>query len=115
MRIKGRRTSFSLAVVGLAATFSGCVSPGFAPIAVTKDQAVVSSCQNLGEVSVPASKTYDDSMKALLEVAKTKGANTLLIAGAEPTEPPTDNELRGVAYRCSMPATASAAPSGGAH
>ena len=96
-----------------AAGFCGCVSSGFEPIAVTRDQAVVSSCQNLGDVSVPASKTYDDSVKALTEVAHTKGANYLLITSAEPTSPPTDDGLKGVAYRCSAPATSPA--SGGSH
>jgi hypothetical protein len=96
-----------------AAGFCGCVSSGFEPIAITRDQAIVSSCQNLGDVSVPASKTYDDSVKSLMQVASTKKANYLLITSAEPTSPPTDDSLRGVAYRCSTPATAPAP--GGSH
>ncbi len=99
-------------IFGLATGFGGCVTSGFEPIAVTKDQAVVSSCQNLGDVSVPASKTYDDSLKALIEVAHTKGANTLFVAGAEPTDHPTDDDLSGTAYRCSMPAGTTAAGAG---
>ncbi len=106
------KRSFGTAGLILAAAgFSGCVSNGFEPIAVTKDQAVVSSCHNLGDIWVPASKTYDDSEKALMQVASTKGANYLLITSAEPTDPPTDDKLKGVAYRCSMPAT-SPAPAG---
>jgi hypothetical protein len=100
-------------VVLAGAGLAGCVSSGFEPIGVTKDQAAVSSCQSLGDVSVPASKTYDDSVKALIQVAHTKGANYLYIASAEPTEPPTDESLRGVAYRCAMPAAPPA--SAGSH
>ena len=98
-----------LGLILLGTGLGGCVSSGFEPIAVTKDRAVVANCQALGDVSVPASKTYDDSVKALIQVAHTKGANYLLISSAEPTDPPTDDELAGVAYRCSMPATAGTA------
>ncbi len=75
MTIKDRWSA--VAMIGLATGFGGCVTSGFDPIAVTRDQTVVSSCQSLGDVSVPASKTDDDSVKALIQVAHTKGANTL--------------------------------------
>jgi hypothetical protein len=103
MTIKGK--AGLLGLIALTAGVAGCVSPGFEPIAVTRDQSVVASCQNLGNVSVPASKTYDDSVKALMQVASTKGANTLLVTSAEPTDPPTDKDMTGVAYKCSMPAS----------
>jgi hypothetical protein len=94
-------------MLGLAVGLGACVSSGFDPIAVTRDQSVVSSCQNLGDVSVHANNTYDDSVKALMQKASTKGANTLLITSAEPTDPPSDDGAKGVAYRCSMPSTGS--------
>ena len=79
----------------LALIGAGCATRGFKPVAVTRDAAVVQSCEKLGNLEVPPDLQYDDPEKALLDLAYEKGANTLLV---ESTKPPV-----GVAYRCSMP------------
>jgi hypothetical protein len=81
---------------GVLALFgAGCATRGFKPVAVTRDAAVVQSCEKLGNLEVPPDLQYDDPEKALLDLAYEKGANTLLV---QSTQPPV-----GVAYRCSMP------------
>ena len=89
----------SLAVVALIAAALGCSLNASGPVGITKTEAVVAGCQNLGEVSVPANVPNDDVNIELSGAARAKGANYVLIQ--------SDGARSGAAYRCSAP-TASA-------
>jgi hypothetical protein len=90
----------SLGIAGLAAVAAGVWScASYRQVAVTTDPAVVASCQKIDDLSLPPDRSYDDESKSLLELARAKGANYLLVES-------NDTHVRkGVAYSCSMPPT----------
>lgn len=89
---KTRLTSLGFAI---AATALSCAS--YAPVAITADQSAVAGCTKIDDVSLPPDRSYDDSEKALLEAARAKGANYLLV------EKNDQSVRKGVAYRCAAP------------
>ena len=82
--------------IGLLAASVGCAS--YAPVAITSDQAAVAGCAKVDDVSLPPDRGYDDSEKALVELARAKGANYLVV------DKDDQSTRKGVAYRCATPA-----------
>ncbi len=96
-----------LAAASLALGAAGCSSTqnSFSSVAVTKSPAAVASCQKIGEIEAkPGSFDESDATTQLTRVARSKGANTVLIA--------SDNAEKGTAYQCAAPSTAAASHSG---
>ena len=96
-----------LAAASLALGAAACSqnSNSFTPVAVTKSPAVVASCQKIGEIEAkPGSFDESDATTQLTRAARSKGANTVLIA--------SDNAEKGTAYQCATPSTAAASHSG---
>jgi hypothetical protein len=94
-------------VAGLTVAMGACAQNGFQPIAVTKDPAVVASCQKIDDVKIEDIKADEklsdvEAQQHLTIMAREKGANYLLISG--------DDARQGTAYRCAVPATG--APAG---
>lgn len=82
--------------IALVAASAGCAS--YAPVAITSDPSAVAGCAKVDDVSVPPDRSYDDSEKALVEEARAKGANYLVV------EKDDQSVRKGVAYRCATPA-----------
>jgi len=96
-----------LAAASLALGAAGCSqnSNSFAPVAVTKSPAVVASCQKIGEIEAkPGSFDESDAATQLTRAARSKGANTVLIA--------SDNADKGIAYQCAATPSGAATHSG---
>jgi hypothetical protein len=95
-----------LATASVTLGVAGCAQNGFATVAVTKSASLVASCQGMGEVKASSLTPDNEAQRDLVEAARSRGANTLLVQ--------SDNARTGTAYQCSMPATAanssSAAP-----
>ena len=99
-----RILSLGLLATGAAALFaSGCASNGFAPIAVTKSETAVASCQAIGEVKASSLTPDYDIQRDLTEAVRNRGGNTLLVA--------SDDARTGTAYQCSTPAAAASSSS----
>ena len=100
-----------LGLLGAAALAIGvvsCASSGFEPVAITRDSSVVASCTKIddlkvGDVKADAKLSNVEAERMLVEKARSKGANYLLIA--------TEDARQGSAYRCS--AAPAAATTGG--
>lgn len=96
---------FSLSVLAAAGltTLAACSKNAFEPMMVTRDASAVASCEKVADLEA-APGTFDntDAQAQLERRARELGANMVLISDAEGST--------GVAYRCSMPSTAS--PSG---
>ena len=87
-----------LAAASLALGAAGCSSTqnSFSSVAVTKSPAAVASCQKIGEIEAkPGSVDESDATTQLTRAARSKGANTVLIA--------SDNAEKGTAYQCAAP------------
>ena len=100
-----RFSVYALSAASLAA-LAGCASQqGFAPIAVTRSESAVASCQKVADLEARAG-TFDqtDAELQLQREAREKGANTVLVSDADGT--------KGVAYRCAQPAVTSPSGSG---
>jgi hypothetical protein len=94
-----KRFATGLFVTGsLVAGAAACAHNGFAPIAVTKDAAVVAKCQSMGEVKVASDTPAEEIQRDLTREVRNKGANTLLVQ--------SDASVEGSAYLCDMPALA---------
>ena len=95
-----------LAAASLALGAAGCSTQNsFSSVAVTKSPAAVASCQKIGEIEAkPGSFDESDATTQLTRAARSKGANTVLIA--------SDNAEKGTAYQCAAPSTAAASHSG---
>lgn len=95
-----------LAAASLAIGAAGCsTQSSFSSVAVTKSPAAVASCQKIGEIEAkPGSFDESDATTQLTRAARSKGANTVLIA--------SDNADKGTAYQCATPSTAAASHSG---
>jgi hypothetical protein len=87
-----------LAAASLAIGAAGCSQNSFSSVAVTKNPANVASCQKIGEIEAKAgSFDESDATTQLTRAARSKGANTVLIA--------SDNADKGTAYQCAMPSS----------
>ena len=87
-----------LAAASLALGAAGCTQNSFEPVAVTKNPATVASCEKLGDIAArPGSFDESDATTQLTRTARSKGANTVLVA--------SDNADKGTAYRCAAPST----------
>jgi hypothetical protein len=89
-----------LMAAALTMVVGACAQNGFQPIAVTKDPAVVASCQKIDDLKIEDVKADEklsdvEAQQHLTIMARDKGANYLLIS--------SDNARQGTAYRCSMP------------
>ena len=93
-----------LAAASLALGAAGCSSTqnSFSSVAVTKSPAAVASCQKIGEIEAKPG-SFDES-DATTHAARSKGANTVLIA--------SDNAEKGTAYQCAAPSASAASHSG---
>lgn len=86
----------------VAVVFGGaCASNGFESVAIARDASVVASCQKVDEVKVGDVKADEklsdmEAERMLVQQARSKGANYVLIASEAARE--------GEAYRCNMPA-----------
>jgi hypothetical protein len=88
-----------LAAGALALGAAGCTQNSFESVAVTKSPSVVASCEKLGDITAkPGTFDESDVTTQLTRAARSKGANTVLIA--------SDNADKGTAYRCALPSTA---------
>ena len=88
-----------LAAASLAAGAAGCSQNAFESVSVTKSAAAVASCEKVGDISAKAGSFDEtDAITQLTRAARSKGANTVLLA--------SDNADKGTAYRCSMPSVA---------
>ena len=101
-----KKTSLGIvAAAGLTLVAAACSQNSFGTVAVTKNPAVVSSCEKVGEVEAkPGHFDESSAQTQLTRAAQSKGGNTLLIA--------SDDAQKGTAYRCSMPEVASTTKSG---
>jgi hypothetical protein len=89
-----------LAAASLAVGAAGCSQNAFESVAVTKSPAAVASCEKVGDISAKAGSFDEtDAATQLTRAARSKGANTILVA--------SDDADKGTAYRCSMPSVAS--------
>ena len=87
-----------LAAASLAIGAAGCTQNSFSSVAVTKSPAAVASCQKIGEIEAkPGSFDESDATTQLTRAARSKGANTVLVA--------SDNADKGTAYQCAMPSS----------
>lgn len=87
-----------LAAASLAVGAAGCSQNSFQNVAVTKSPAAVASCQKIGEIEArPGSFDDSDATTQLTRAARSKGANTVLIA--------SDNADKGTAYQCAVPSS----------
>ncbi len=89
--IRIRSLLFSAAVA--AATW-GCATAA-RPVGVTKNQELVSGCQNLGDVSIGGRVASDEVNYALQQAGEKKGADYVVIA--------SDGARTGTAFRCATP------------
>jgi len=81
---------------------AGCATVGSDDqVKFTTNPALVSSCQEVGEISASSWTRDDDVLATLDAAARKKGANFVLLK--------TDGARAGVAYRCAMPAASPAA------
>ena len=100
-----------LGLFGTAALALGvvsCASSGWDPVAVTRDSSVVASCTKIDDLKVQDVKADEklstvEAERMLVEKARSKGANYVLIA--------SEDGRQGSAYRCTM-APAAATTSG---
>ena len=88
-----------LAAASLAVGAAGCSQNSFESVALTTSPAVVASCEKLGEIAARAGSFDDsDATTQLTRAARSKGANTVLIA--------SNDAEKGTAYRCATPSIA---------
>ena len=85
----------SVAVV--LAAIVACASSD--PVSVTKTASAVQGCQKIGDVAVDSKTPASVVTVELVDAARLKGANTVLVA--------EDGARTGTAYRCTTPAVAS--------
>ena len=90
-----RLMSLGLLATAAVSFAAGCASNGFATVAITKNAATVASCQAMGEVKASSLTPDEDIKRDLTEAARSKGANTLLMA--------SDDARTATAYQCAMP------------
>ena len=101
------RYSLIALVAAAGVTAAGCATQkGFAPIAMTRDASVVSSCEKVADLTArPGTFDNTDAETQLQRAARQKGANTVLVSDAD--------ARNGVAYRCAMPSVTAPAPAPG--
>jgi azurin len=75
---------------------AGCATVGSDDqVKFTTNPALVSNCQEVGEITVSSFTRDADIVASLDQAARAKGANFVLLK--------TDGARSGVAYRCAMP------------
>jgi hypothetical protein len=92
-----------VAIAVLLAAAAGCATEGAANgskngVRITNNATEVAGCEKVTEVRVNGAWTRGAARSELSALARSAGANTLLLEGEKPTS--------GLAYRCAAPSVA---------
>jgi hypothetical protein len=85
----------------IAVSAAGCASTNSRQVGITKNQELVSGCQNLGDVSIGQSVASTEIDAELAQAGEKKGADYVVVA--------SDGARTGTAYRCTTPSASAPA------
>jgi hypothetical protein len=96
------RWNSGLAIAALLAAAAGCATEAASGpkngVRITDNASEVAGCEMVTEVKVTGAWTRGAARNELIQLARSAGANALLLEGEKPTS--------GLAYRCAAPQAA---------